>query len=88
MLYPEVLNQEARDAAEAHRQFQSACARAFAGTRWKPYRYEAHNEVGAVLQTIVLKLTLRDLLESIPLDEITPRSCKVRDPRFTLRHRR
>jgi hypothetical protein len=77
--------QEVRDAAEAHRQFQSACARAFAGTRWKPYRYDAHNEVGTLFHTIVLKLTLRDLLVALPDAEIFPRSAKARDPRFTLR---
>lgn len=78
---------EAQAATESHRQFQSACARAFAGTRWKPYRYTAHNEAGALLHTIVLKLELRDLLVSFPDDEIFPRPAKVRDPRFTLRAR-
>ncbi len=79
------LDDEALAATEAHRQFQSACARAFAGTRWKPYRYDAHNEDGQHFHTIVLKLTLRDLLTALPDAEIFPRSAKARDPRFTLR---
>lgn len=84
MLDPHI-SDESRQAAEAHRQFQSACARAFAGTRWKPYRYEARNDVDGLLHTIVLKLTLRDLLVVIPDREIFPRSAAVRDPRFLLR---
>ncbi len=82
------ISEESRQAAESHRQFMSACARAFAGTRWKPYRYEAHNEAAGSLHTIVLKLTLRDLLETLPDPEIFPRPCRVRDPRFHLRAKR
>lgn len=78
---------ELRETREAHDEFKRACARAFAGTRWKPYRYDAHADLGAVYHTIVLKLTMRDALNA-PVDNPTdlfPHAAAARDPRFTLR---
>lgn len=83
---PHVPPNEARETADAHADFKRACARAFAGTRWKPYRYDASAEIGGVYHTIVLKLTMRDALSAVmDPSEIFLRSVKVRDPRFALR---
>lgn len=80
--------EELRDSQEAFRQFRAACARAFAGTRWKPHRYVAQASgptFPGLRYVMELRLELNDLLEVVPEHELFPRSAACRDPRFHLR---
>ena len=71
---------------DAHASFIRACARAFAGTHFIPVKFNAWNPINSTLHhSIHLELTVRNLMDVSPLEELVPRPAGVRDPRFCLR---
>lgn len=69
-----------------HAAFVRACARAFAGTGFAPVDFNAWNAVdGPWMHSITLKLTVRSIMDVLPLTEMLPRPAGVPDPRFHLR---